>query len=523
MGRVKGIGAIGVITDVVDQELPPNAWTSVSNIRFQNGSATNIPFATETLDEASKPDISTDYAYALHSSFNVSDRIYYATGSKLYEYKEAVHSDISGVGTFTASDDWDSYSFNNCVVFSNPTSTPQIKLPDEATFKDMPDWAVTWKTDTTIGYKNFIVALNMAESGVAYSQRIRWSDAAPPNEAPLSWDATDPTTLAGFNDLTDAQGEILTAATLGDTLYVYTTKEIFAMQYVGGASLFKFRKINTDIGLLNKRSMVPYKNGHVLVTRDNVYAFNGTTASSIIDSKIRDDFFDRLDLKYVDNMRLVTHPQFNEVWICYANSASVAGELNEAAVWNSERNIWSYRSLPDVLSIATLRKPIVSNEIWDDATYAWDNTSANNPWFTRDYGGDVLMCSTADGRFLLLDQSTTTTLPDSGVSTMERRYMDMDDFGVKSTGVKNVRALYPQFEGVGSINFTIGVSDSIGGAIAWSNPQTYVIGETTRLDFRTSGRYISIRAVTTLDTSNLWSFSGYEIEFEERFRGRRSR
>ena len=35
--RVPQVGAIGVVKDLSQHELPPNAWTDASNIRFLDG------------------------------------------------------------------------------------------------------------------------------------------------------------------------------------------------------------------------------------------------------------------------------------------------------------------------------------------------------------------------------------------------------------------------------------------------------------------------------------------------------
>lgn len=519
--KVGSVGNSGVISDIAPQELPSNVWTDAKNVRFYNGAITNTLHEIEVLDEVSKPDLSTDHAQAILGYFVSDDTVFYATGDKIYKYSTSTHTDITNLSptNIATSDNWISLIFSNCIVFSNPNSVPQILEPGTTETVDMPGWDVLWTTENMVSFKNYLVALSTTENGYEYKQRVRWSNAAPPNEAPADWDATDPNSHAGFNDLTDARGDILTAAMLADVLYVYTSEEIFAVQYIGTPNIFSFRKVVGSIGALNSKAVTQYKNGHVFVSRDNVYMFDGVTVKSIIDGKIRDKFYTKLNLDFKDTITVFSNQRFNEVWICFANDSSLTGELNEAAILNVETGTWTFRELPNIISIGEVRKPVWGTVIWNNANYFWNSADAGVEWSSRDYGGNIILASDSSGAFLMIDHTTSSNT--TRVATLERKYLDLDDAGAKSTGVKRITSIYPQIGGVGSLYFRVGTSEYIGGPITWGASKLYVVGETRRLDYRLSGTYLSIQ-ITSNDNANQWNFTGYDIEFEPRFRGRRT-
>jgi hypothetical protein len=512
--KVAGIGASGVVSDIAPHELPPSVWTNSNNIRFFQGYAQSVFHDVQIINDETQPNISTDYAYGM-IGFD-EDKIAYASGSSLYVYTGTIHEDYTGTTTPTASTDWVSLLFSNTVVFSNIATIPQALLPGAATYIDLTDWDSNWRTHNIVGYKNFLLALNTVESGFDYPQRIRWSDASEPNNIPASWDATDPATLAGFNDLTDAFGYIVTGKTLSDVLYIYTSREIFAVQYIGEPSIFNFRKINGNVGLLSRKAICEYKGKHVFMSKDDVYLFDGVNVQSIISGKIREQLFQDINIQYIDQIQIVARTQYNEVWITYPNQNST-GVNTRAAVYNVETQTWSFRRLDNYVEMAVIRKPSNPGVLWNNATYVWDSTDAYHTWNEKDFGSDVLIGSTSSGKFMMVDQVDQSNY--NIVSTLERKYIDLDDAGAPSTNVKAIRSIYPQFQGSGKIYVHVGTSNSSLGPITWEAPKPFVIGTDTRVDFRTSGRYVSIKFVSTSKNVS-WRFTGYDVEFDNRFRGK---
>ena len=90
---------------------------------------------------------------------------------------------------------------------------------------------------------------------------------------------------------------------------------------------------------------------------------------------------------------------------------------------------------------------------------------------------------------------------------VERIGLDFED----DKGYKYINAIYPHFDGEGTVNIYTGTEESQGAGITWSQPQEFVIGEDYKATFRESGRYIGIRIESKTD--NIWGLTGYSIEY----------
>ena len=80
--------------------------------------------------------------------------------------------------------------------------------------------------------------------------RVRFSTTALSNSVPSTWDETDVTESAGFNDLVQMETPILDGATLGSNFLIYSSDQVWQMEFVGGSFIFNFRKLFDDAGVM---------------------------------------------------------------------------------------------------------------------------------------------------------------------------------------------------------------------------------------------------------------------------------
>ena len=83
----------------------------------------------------------------------------------------------------------------------------------------------------------------MVEGANSFPNRVRFSNIVQANAIPDSWDETDVTKSAGFNDLVQMQTAIVDGLELGTNFIVYSASEVMVMEFVGGQFLFNFRKL----------------------------------------------------------------------------------------------------------------------------------------------------------------------------------------------------------------------------------------------------------------------------------------
>ena len=82
----------------------------------------------------------------------------------------------------------------------------------------------------------------MTEGSTAFPNRVRFSNVVLANSIPDSWDDTDATKLAGFVDLVEQDTAIVDGMTLGSNFIIYTSTQVWLMDFVGGTFLFNFKK-----------------------------------------------------------------------------------------------------------------------------------------------------------------------------------------------------------------------------------------------------------------------------------------
>lgn len=126
-----------------------------------------------------------------------------------------------------------------------------------------------------VQFQGFMLLMNVDEGGLTYSSRIRWSDL----NLPKSYAVTGPPSLAGFQDL-DYGDEILAAAEMMGSLYVYTRRSIWKVSIAGTTTdVFSFTRVYTEpknqAGCLTfPDTLVSTGSEHWYMARDGIYNFN---------------------------------------------------------------------------------------------------------------------------------------------------------------------------------------------------------------------------------------------------------
>lgn len=509
---VKGLSQYGVITDVPSFETPINAWSEIRNCSFTDGgiskSGTRLQVLVPSVDNVNK-------------IYNKDGFIYYSTPTKLYQNNGKVNIDVSRAsGSYLTNTEWYTAELSNVIIFSNESNVPQMFKPSDTKFSDLTAWGTesgsshSWRTKKIRAYKNFLIAIGMQEDGVEYPQRIRWSDLALPNTVPTSWDASDTTKSAGFNDLSEAKGDLVDAIQMGDYLILYTTQEVYLMTYVGGNDIFSFRKIFDELSILAPECAVQVNGGHFLVTSSDVVIHNGSTWQSVVENKIKDQLYNAISAASNNKVKVQNYPAKQEVWILYPSTATAV--LDRAAIFSLTTNTWTFRELPNVTAISYGRLPSDDDLIYDYQNYTFDSLNQVNldPYngIGQDFVRNSLFVSTKENIWWAVDEGSggTVYLPSVAV----KNYIDFDDYGIEATSHKMIRSVYPQIKGDGIVNISIGVSENPYDAPSWSNAVPFNIATDRKADFRVSGRYISIR-FESFGQEN-WNMTSFAIDAVQR-------
>lgn len=505
---INNLAQYGVISDIAPFQSPPNAWTSARNVSFESGGVSKSGNRSEVMVPTTE---------VVNKIYNKSGKVYYTTGKKVYQATGVGNVDVSkGLAEYTATDEWFVTELSNVLVFVNESEVPQMFLPTDSELSDLTGWGVEnpseegdvipWRTSRIRAYKNFLVAIGMIEDGKEYTQRVRWSDLALPNEAPPSWDATDTTKSAGFNDLSEARGKLVDGLVMGDYFILYTTQEVFLVSYVGGNNIFSFRKVFDNVSILAPECAAPVNGGHFVVTTSDVIIHNGSSWQSIITDKIKQNLFSAIGNGDPNKVKVQAYPAKNEIWVLYPSSKGA--NLDRAAIYNLDNGTWTFRELPSLTAISYGVIPSDDDKIIDTQTQIIDTDDNIINGVGQDFVKGSLFASATDLVWWAIDEgvSGTVNLPCS----MIKQNLDFDDWGVEATQHKQIKAIYPQFQGSGVVNISVGIAENPYDAPRWSESVPFTIGSDRKADFRVTGRYISVRFEGFESAS--WTLMSYGID-----------
>lgn len=569
--RMRNQGERGIINDIPSYDLPPNAWSDGKNVRFEAGRIQKIGGWVPTIlhempfskDASGNTTIKTPLACTPRP---LSEGLVYGTSDALYIAEGLHHTLASKDGaTYTASNEerWEYTTLSNCVIFANQLNDPQGLKRRSDKFEDLPGWAIPkqaswdvtkvppvlkpeakpvdggWKTRVIRAFKDHLVCLGMIEGGTDYLQRVRWSDVTQSDSLPPNWIEDYPQSDAGFNDLTDSFGEIIDARPWRDSLIIYTNRDTFAMDYVGGTLVFNFRKIFPDSGILSKNCVAEFEKGHFVISEDDIFVHDGSTRTPVASSRVKDHLLREITSTKYEATFVSVDTHHSEIWIYYVapGGATDTGNewaCNKAAIWNWKYDTWTYADLPGVFDVAYHIPPDTDKRQWSEygeINDKWDGGSHEQEHWklsTNSFTNRRLLAASADSCFYILDDGyyatkvswtggtnsispTYTIMKKPIVSELVRTGIDFDEQEEDISFNKCWRAVYPQMGGKGVVTFQVGGANDPWSAPTWDTTQEFTIGQDFRVDCWSNYKYNAIRIQDSSEGE--WSFTGFDIDY----------
>lgn len=567
--KMRDVGKIGVITDVPAYDLPPAAWSDARNVRFDGYKIEKFGGSERVLERIAK-DGETTLSITEHRDNHTDVSWIMATDRNIYRIDSLTrHSIISKIeNAYNAQMDqrWTYCHLSNCLVLNNLFDAPQGLRPGQAKFEDLPEWGMVtgptgekvkeeWRAYSMRSYKNFLVALNTLEEGREYPQRVRWSDIADVNDLPLDWDHSSTTNSAGFNDLTDATGEIIDGLYMRDNFIIYTSDDTFLMQYIGGNAIFRFTKLFTGSGLLAPQCVCEFDGRHFVIAHNDIYVHDGSTRTSVVAGRVRDFLMKEITSVNPKATKVFSLYPKKEIWITYCRPGTDRRNQghwvpNKAAVWNWEVNTWTFYDIPELTDINLVYPLSIDERKWEDygpelddppegpPRNSWEGQSDTARWelTAQNFRAQAYL---ALGRFGTLfqvdvgenfssdDFKPGYSLPSGGsiipitpdvyypvkrplVAWMERKQIDMDEMELPTWANIKIRKAYPQFFGTGGVWIELGGSNDPQSDPVYKQRQHFEIGKDYQTSFRVDNKYIAIKF--TDDQLGSWKFTGYDFD-----------
>lgn len=525
---IRGLGSVGVVTDVDPYNLPINGFTRGKNVRFNEGKVSHGPVFRDVSPNSQVAN--PMFIYGVSASSGYDSVLVVDDTFQIKEFSNGSYTTRLTASTQSVSTEITAANLANVTYVNRSDKVPVHRTPSTSTFTNLPNWPSTLRAASLRSFGDFLIALNTTESGTSHSNRVRFSTTALSNQVPSTWDETDVTESAGFNDLVQMKTPIVDGATLGSNFLVYSSDQVWLMEFVGGSFIFNFRKLFDDAGVISQNCVVEVEGKHYVFDFDDIYITDGNTRRSICDGRVRDYIFNGIDYTNKGSCFVLHNAAFEEIYFCYHTGDDLAvfedgDKCNRAAVYNYREDTWSFQDLPNVVGGGIANVSSVESYATIDPSITYANSGGTYLSQESEFKRHVLMFSkqmtnnevarsTLYGLDLQdlgsLTQGTDDTVSQSAF--LERTGIDMDEQGYPISGYKVINTFYPQMSTPnpnGNFQFTFGAADIPTSTPNYESTLTFDSAVEYKVDTRISGRYLSYKL--ELPALKDFSFSGMDV------------
>jgi len=260
-----------------------------------------------------------------------------ANNTDIYQLDGGTFTSRKGSLTGTDTDFWTFTQFGNYVIASNGVDAPQYYLMGTSTnFADLSSIATdgtppVFRVSGVI--RDFLVTGNQATN----TNRVQWSGI---NDIG-TWNPGAKN--ADFQDLPGSGGEIV-AITSGEIGYVFRQNQIVRMDFVGGATIFRFSVISPNRGAVYGQTVCQDNRQVFFYSDDGFYEINGDNIIAIGAEKVNRFFENDLNKAFSDRIVAATDP-FNQLalWLYPSkqNTNNTTGICDRLLIYNYATQKWS--------------------------------------------------------------------------------------------------------------------------------------------------------------------------------------
>ena len=289
-----------------------------------------VKFSTNNIGANSKG------AGSFRSTSNVSNN-FASTQTNIYKLDQGSFTSVKGSLTGTATDFFTFTQFGDYIIASNGVDAPLYYLMGTSTnFANLSTIATAgtppvFRTSGVI--RDFLVTGNQS----ANRNRVQWCGI---NDI-TTW--TTGTKQADLQDLPGSGGQIV-AITSGEYGYVFRQNEIVRMDYVGGATVFRFSVISPNRGAVYGKTVCQDNRRVFFYADDGFFEVSGDQVKAIGAEKVNRFFDIDLNKAFSDRIVAAVDP-FNQlaIWL-YPSSqdtANTTGICDRVIVYNYITEKWS--------------------------------------------------------------------------------------------------------------------------------------------------------------------------------------
>ena len=233
-------------------------------------------------------------------------------------------------------------------------------------------------------YFDHLVLGGITTSSKNLNQDVAWSDTG----KLFDFDSSE-NDGAGYNTLTDSEGDIIRLESFADRLAVYTESDILMMSFIGGALVFAFERIAQSIRMTSTKSLVNIGPFHLFASRENFYLFDGTKLIRPIGNAVHKEYRKILSIESAGGAS-AHHDQPHQTvyWVVPTDSSSGRYSAKvfvlEYDIFNTSSLKWTVHTYYTRLGQSVFSRPTVFGCFTRDATLRWNSEElAGYKWTQR--------------------------------------------------------------------------------------------------------------------------------------------
>lgn len=243
---------------------------------------------------------------------------------------------------------------------------------------------------------------------------VRWADRGTVN----NWSPSPTTTAGGFR--LSKGSRIIRGLTTRRDILVFTDTALYALQAVGGATIFRPALQSDNVSLIGPLAVCNDKNGVTMwMGRDGFYQYDGRVSS--VDCELSDRVFNDINFDRGDQIICGISPAFDEVWWHYPSSGSATN--NRYIVYNYQEKVWYSGAVLNRsawLSTPLFNSPLAADDTglyFQESGYSNGATTPATAFESYIYSGPIQIGSGKDVMFVdkLYPDVSFGKTPDSAV------------------------------------------------------------------------------------------------------------
>lgn len=529
---VRSLAERGLILDAPAFDLPPNAFSNGSNVRFRDGAARRSS-VLRTARDAAVSNARAAWGYSLSSGY---DRLFIGSiDGSIVEVNEDNTTDDRSPAVFTPAADprpWTWCQLGD-VSYANKPSHAPVYFPGGAatTFEPLPGWPATQRARAIGVARDQLFAVNLVDGLTTQPNTVAISDYALYAAPPATWDPVAVGSMANAITLAGARSPLVGCLDLDGTMIVYGERQCWRFVFTGDTSnqaqnLWINEPLSNDRGLIAPNAVAYHQRRHYVFGVDDLWTHDGVSTASLADERVRRWLFRNIDVGKAERCFAVVDPNVDEVLFAFPSKDGdavypVGVGCNRAVVLNLRSGNFSLIDLNDVTSGDFSN--FNPTTLWQTAATPWLTFGGSWSDLSDGYGRNAMLLGPRDGdttaRILAIDEAyagrVSFDAPDDENPTafVERVGFDLDEAGAPLSGYKIISTIFPQLAVRASlvpIRIRVGASITPQGPYTWGEWRDFYPTTDYRVDFNKGGRYLGIRMEMNRPVD--FEFSGFDAD-----------